>query len=198
MGKGREKGQSYRRRTNAQIEADKRKEDSEREKNKSRFIGLLTVTGSRSPDVATVSNGLPPLTSVRTNVTYLATVSNGLQEMRNPSPSMVMESYGIRVHSQWRQELPVNYLKGIPPLFWEKVGPLVNNIRRDLKSKKSWPTIMKENKFGDGLDYVWNDPVLMINPGPIDFLVRSFCRLRFFLPDKQMSHHLLDGIMPCP
>ena len=42
------------------------------------------------------------------------------------------------------------------------------------------------------------DPVLMTNPDELNFFMKDFCRIQFFLPDRQMSHLLPDGKMPCP
>ncbi len=75
--------------------------------------------------------------------------------------------------------------------------PIISDVKRDIKSGMNWTSIIRKS-IPDRFEYKWGDPILLANPEPIDFLLRPFCRLKFFLPDRQMCHQLPDGKMPCP
>ena len=75
--------------------------------------------------------------------------------------------------------------------------PIISDVKRDIKSGMNWTSIIRKS-IPDCFEYKWGDPILLANPEPIDFLLRPFCRLKFFLPDRQMCHQLPDGKMPCP
>ena len=175
MGRGRKKNASYKRRTNVQIEEDNRKKGAQQRKNKERWHGFSAQPNH--PDGTSAQPNHPDGTSHTDGMVAAASVT----------------SHAFLTTSG---DVPDNYLQGIPQIFWSKVRVVISEVRKDIKAGKSWSAISQ--KFPDGLEYHWTDPVLKANPEAVDFLLRPFCRLKFFSPDRQMAHHLNDGKMPCP
>lgn len=96
------------------------------------------------------------------------------------------------------QEIPVAYLESIPNAFHAKVKPILEQIRHSCykSTATSWSMI---TSVQDGINHHWRSPQFSCEmPKPEDYLATHFCRLKFFIPHKQVPHLLPNGRVPCP
>lgn len=188
-GSGRKRNESYNRRSDDQIDADNRKRQKELDSRRQGFFEPRQRALAPAP--------LPPPPPD----TNTAAVGNG--NATNPPP----ESTRIdKDHPNPTADnpLPGVNMSSVPEMFRLPMGEVLHDLRARMKRGQRQGNQYSHGVSSAGLfpwksfDYQWPDPRLALKPPTVtDFLLPYFGRMRVFMPDRVLAHHLPGGRMPC-
>jgi hypothetical protein len=183
--RGRRSGESYNRRTDAQIaidrEALKRKKREEEDAAAAKRARFFEPTVAAPPAANTAPQFHP--------------------ELNNTTPPEPATPQPPQTHPA--DDVPYN-LDVVPPLFRNFVREAAEEIRQWSKDQsQSWNQHSKRDFNSQGfpwkiLEKEWPSPnLLQRRVSFVDFLLPFFARVKMCLPDRITGHHLRNGRMPC-
>jgi hypothetical protein len=190
-GPGRRRGQTYDRRTNAEIDRDRHRSQQEQTHKRQKqaniratFFAPRTVTPRPPQQAEPVQEALLPAGNMEEPLEVVAGPLDDGPTDDNPLPGVD--------------------LSNVPLLFRRRVGQVMHNLRGKMKNdtKQSNQHVRystgSQNFPWNGPEYSWGEPLFLLrNPEVADFFLSKFARLIFFAVDKTAPHLLPTGQMPC-